>query len=740
MRKVIEDDLLTDSGYRENLAEERVLKAFTAAGAKPDAASTLAALVNRRLLRIEERLDIRRVELTHDVLCGVVKLSREERKKREELAEAEQHLATQRVRAAATKKALIHARQIAAGCAVLSVIAVGSGGYGVYSAIRAAKAEKEAVAIRAISETSRGEAEKLVVFILDDFYEEMAQIGRLDVVGSLAKKALEYYAQLPAEARTAETQRNSAVAQSRYAQVLTTLGKGPDAQKQLDTATATIKALRDSGDTTDATLIAEARVNGALVGVFSNRADHPGAVKAGLDALAKLKPVLDKPDAPRAARVMEAQIAGTVAFSQKNMGDTAAALVLGQRALDLSKSLGALDLSDLPATANYIRTGWSQAETLTRVGKDADARTLLEECIALADKLLALRPGHRQALASKATAFMQLASIEEGKLNVADGLRYDREALKVQIEATALDPGSSRSQNNLRRYYGRICLALWSQGQIDAALPLCDKSFEPGKDERIDGFSALNLAFGHALYSGFQAALGDPPRAAREMAAAERYFAVMKTSGASPRSLANANAFFASKRGEIALMTGGAAERQKARSDVEQAITARIATFGGAAPTAGAAQVLSGDHASAAELALALKDFAGAEAHAKKSLNYGGADDSLSLRQQADLNDIRAILATALARQGKFDEAKQGLPPALAYLKLPLVMQTDDETMKYWNARVLLAAAIANGDKPVEKAKFLADAAKRFDAMPVALKRLKSHAMLREQIAAEGQR
>ena len=204
--------------------------------------------------------------------------------------------------------------------------------------------------------------------------------------------------------------------------------------------------------------------------------------------------------------------------------------------------------------------------------------------------------------------------------------------------------------------------------------------------------------------------------------------------------LAHVYAFLASKRGEIALMAGGATEWAKARIDVEQAIADRIATFGGVAPTEGAAQVLSSDHASAAELALALKDFAGAEAHAKKSLNYGGADDSLSLRQQADLNDIRAILATALARQGKFDEAKQGLPPALAYLKLPLVMQTDDETMKYWNARVLLAAAIANGDKPAEKAKFLADAAKRFDAMPATLKRLKNHALLREQILAEGRR
>ena len=45
-------------------------KALAAAGAAPDA---LATLVDRRLLRIEERLDMRRVELTHDVLCGVVR-------------------------------------------------------------------------------------------------------------------------------------------------------------------------------------------------------------------------------------------------------------------------------------------------------------------------------------------------------------------------------------------------------------------------------------------------------------------------------------------------------------------------------------------------------------------------------------------------------------------------------------------------------------------------------------------
>ena len=122
VRKFIEDEMLTESGFRESLAEERVRKAFAAAGAPPD---TLAKLVDRRLLRIEERLDLRRVELTHDVLCSVVEASRDLRYEREARDEAERQLAAQRARELATRKALVRARQIAAVCAVLAIGAAG---------------------------------------------------------------------------------------------------------------------------------------------------------------------------------------------------------------------------------------------------------------------------------------------------------------------------------------------------------------------------------------------------------------------------------------------------------------------------------------------------------------------------------------------------------------------------------------------------------------------------------------
>ena len=98
-------------------------KLLAAAGAAP---GTMAKLVDRRLLRIEERLDVRRVELTHDVLTGVVKGSRDVRLEREAREAAEAKLAAQRERERATRQALVRARQIAASCAVLAVLAVGS--------------------------------------------------------------------------------------------------------------------------------------------------------------------------------------------------------------------------------------------------------------------------------------------------------------------------------------------------------------------------------------------------------------------------------------------------------------------------------------------------------------------------------------------------------------------------------------------------------------------------------------
>jgi WD40 repeat protein len=90
VRTFVEDHLLTKSGFRDNLALETALE-FPGV-TRP----LLDTLVARRLLRIEDRLGVQRVELTHDVLAEVIRASRDARQQRLELAAAARRTRRQR--------------------------------------------------------------------------------------------------------------------------------------------------------------------------------------------------------------------------------------------------------------------------------------------------------------------------------------------------------------------------------------------------------------------------------------------------------------------------------------------------------------------------------------------------------------------------------------------------------------------------------------------------------------------
>jgi hypothetical protein len=83
-KQLIEDRLITPDGYRENISYESIAKDLLQdSDGEPIspsiAKSVLDGLVERRLLTVEERLGVRRVELTHDILTAIVKSSRDKR-------------------------------------------------------------------------------------------------------------------------------------------------------------------------------------------------------------------------------------------------------------------------------------------------------------------------------------------------------------------------------------------------------------------------------------------------------------------------------------------------------------------------------------------------------------------------------------------------------------------------------------------------------------------------------------
>src|SRR5215472_10263041 len=78
----IEDHLLTVSGFRNSIPLEDALRF-------PGITSEcIDQLVDRRLLRREERYGVHRLELTHDLLTGVVRASRDRRHQHEKEKEA----------------------------------------------------------------------------------------------------------------------------------------------------------------------------------------------------------------------------------------------------------------------------------------------------------------------------------------------------------------------------------------------------------------------------------------------------------------------------------------------------------------------------------------------------------------------------------------------------------------------------------------------------------------------------
>ncbi|HEY2296069.1 MAG TPA: hypothetical protein VGM86_35670 [Thermoanaerobaculia bacterium] len=83
VRTFVEESLLTLSGYRDSVALD---KALNVPGVTQQA---IDRLTERRLVRTEERGGVERLELTHDVLTGVVQESRDRRRQREEQAKAE---------------------------------------------------------------------------------------------------------------------------------------------------------------------------------------------------------------------------------------------------------------------------------------------------------------------------------------------------------------------------------------------------------------------------------------------------------------------------------------------------------------------------------------------------------------------------------------------------------------------------------------------------------------------------
>ena len=653
VRRVIEDELLTESGYRESLAEERVQKALAAAGAAPDA---LAKLVDRRLLRIEERLDVRRVELTHDVLCSVVASSRDLRHEREARDEAERQLAAQREREAETRRTLRRTRRIAVVSAVLMLVAIAGAAFGWFNYRRAHEADLAA-------QRARADAEKLVGFLIEDFYAELEPTGRLEIMGKLAHLAVEYYDGLPQGLLTPQTQVYRGMALIREGGAYLAGDKIEAGAQSIAQARELFEKLRADGNTSeDATyglalaLFTPYSAWGPIGGPASKPSDLPQAVEL-------LRPLVQRPDASRQVKILYADILNHLSHSQPKEQGIASC----EEARTLLAGMGALELADLTAASVYADTADSQARHAMALGRIEDAAALEQQVYDIAEGVLAKRPGDIRSMKNRSLAADVLGRLAMRRQDYAVAAQYMTRAEQAGEDIVRFNPGDLGSWQYLVRAMEQSAEVLRQQGRIRDAIAKLDATVALVDDERLTASLTPMLEGTWYALAELQLGMGQVEASRRSLAEGLKATEEGSAQFAADNLRRTLGMLRAPAERALLALEGGDVE---GAYDQSTAIVRRIDAMSAEIEAAGLTRMVDGGmHGlleTVSESATRLGRYSEAEAAVRRH-------DALPPGQAGDLEMHEALrqveLARALEGQGKRAEARAALAPALALFR-----------------------------------------------------------------------
>jgi len=721
VRRIIEDQLLTASGFRENIAEERLTAAFKAAGAAPD---TLSVLVNRRLLRVEERLDLRRVELTHDVLCTVVRRSRDVRQEREAREASNRLLAEQREKEASARAALLRARKIASICAVLAIAAIVAAVIAVISTQRARRAEQA-------TQQARVQAEALLGYLSDDFAGQLETFGQVATSSAMAKRQIDYFQGLPPSLKDAQSLRYGALAMVNYAKAERQLGHMDAARPSVNEAITLLEKARAKGDHSEATTIALARAYDVLASIQSFAAE-PTLMGTAKKAQQLIETVATGPHATAAALKAHALILIHLGFEQNFFAtELEAANRNLQRARDITAALGARSLANPQVAAMYADAACWQSEVLMHLGRDDEAREIDTEASSIALKVLESRPDYTMALHAAQVINIDLGLLAANRLDPADGLIHQQTGLKLGLDLMRRDPKNTSTRNNVIVAYLLADDLTWAMGRVDESLDYARRAREVYSTDRPDApWYLLNSLIGSA--SLFQRMVDsgheDGGKAGRDVLFA-RAEALRKSAPAGT----SLPVFIECAENWIDAGLALAANDFKTAA-------ARAAASRGLAHEAKVDAVMEPqikfncDYYSPlleAEAQFWLGNYAAAEAAVRKGLDVrdqyppGGTDEARIL------HNAKTIHALAVVRQGRTAEARALIAPVVQFERDLAAHNKGDVTQRLELAQVLYVQSLTD---PSKQAALRRESLALFDQFPQAFRNLHSVSRWRQLI------
>jgi tRNA A-37 threonylcarbamoyl transferase component Bud32/tetratricopeptide (TPR) repeat protein len=321
----------------------------------------------------------------------------------------------------------------------------------------------EALALR-----SRTDAETLSNFMLEDFYNELQPSGQFATVAHLARQALDYYDAVPVSLRTAETQRNRAIAQARLAQVTLLQGDFQTGKALAQEASSLLERLRKQGDTSEPTILALAVALEAYARYHDLSDNSSEAAAMYRRAVEVLQPLVLSGKASIRLQLEYANLLNLFSHDQKYEESVTTC----SEALSILAKLGALDCNNLDAASTWADTADSQAREMLALGRIDEAEQAERQGLKLAEGVIERRPNDLHALQDLYFAPDVLGLIEARKNHDAAALDWFRQAGRAAKNSVRFNPSDENSWLSVGLADYGISAMLWRAGRVAEAVEI----------------------------------------------------------------------------------------------------------------------------------------------------------------------------------------------------------------------------------------------------------------------------
>lgn len=437
VRAFVEEDLLTESGFRESIAMERAWKKLQDRGV---AATALDELVHHRLLQVEERFGVQRIELTHDVLTEAIAKSRTERRQREALAAAAEREAALRESLRRQRRRTLAGTLAAVAVSMLAMLAV----YEWVERRDAARQRDRAVQQKALAL----EAIKKLTYDLPDRLEKVP--GVLPILKDVYENNLKLLDRvLELEGDSPEAMRERSANYNGIGHTWERLGDSAKAREAYDKARSIIERLvaHDPRNRRWQDDLAVSHVN--IGDMLVKQGGQAKALEEYREALS-IRERLAAQDSDNVE--WQQKLAGVhsrLATQLATQGDVAAARKEQTAALEIAQRLAAKDRDNTDWQALLASTH-TQLAQLTMIQGDVTAG-IREQRAALEvfERLAAKEPGDTHWQEMLASGHLGLGTLSNLKGDPENGAKENGMAVEIYERLAAQDLDNAQWQNGL---------------------------------------------------------------------------------------------------------------------------------------------------------------------------------------------------------------------------------------------------------------------------------------------------